>query len=183
MNRLPYVVLGVVVLGMAATVAYLAVGRPAQRPAAGGMGMGGAMAGPRPTSFASSGERIFYTAKDDRGSRISFTGGPSWLAMHGGSCVDCHGADGRGGKPVMMGTAMPTDIRYQALTSAEHAEHAEHMEHPPYTDELIKRAITEGLDPGGKPLDKTMPRWKMPDRDLDDVIAYLKQLSGGKAPQ
>lgn len=55
--------------------------------------------------------------------------------------------------------------------------------HPPYTDELIKRAITEGLDPGGKPLDKTMPRWKMSDRDLDDVIAYLKQLSGGKARQ
>ncbi len=41
---------------------------------------------------------------------------------------------------------------------------------------LIKRAVTEGLDADGEPLDRTMPRWQMSERDLNDLIAYLKQL-------
>src|SRR3989304_5198743 len=106
-----------------------------------------------------------------------FQGGPMWLAMHGGGCVSCHGVSGRGGVPVMMGTAIPADIRYAALTTEDaHEKGKEEEEHPPYTDELIKRAITQGLDPAGKSLDWTMPRWQMTEEDLNDLIAYLKTL-------
>jgi mono/diheme cytochrome c family protein len=137
---------------------------------------GGMMtATPRPATYQSNGERIYWTGADDAGKRASLEGGPSWLAMRGGSCVDCHGSDGKGGKPVMMGTAVPPDIRYGVLI-----EHEEHMDHPHYTDATIKRAITQGLDPGNGKLDMTMPRWKMPERDLDDLVGYLKQLDGGK---
>jgi len=172
-NRAWYVALGVIVVGMAAAVVVLAVTRPG-----GPIGMGGVVPGPRPASFTSAGERIYYTARDDRGKRIAFTGGPSWLTMHGDSCVDCHGPDGRGGKPVMAGTAVPPDIRYSALTAKEDG-----MDHPPYTDDTIKRAIIKGVDPGNGPLDLTMPRWDMSDRDMDDLISYLKQLGGGKGKQ
>jgi mono/diheme cytochrome c family protein len=153
--------------------------RPVSAPIGSAMGpnqKGGMMtAAPRPATYKSNGERIYWTGADDAGKRASFEGGPSWLAMHGGSCVDCHGIDGRGGKPVMMGTAVPPDIRYGVLTKPE-----EHMDQPLYTDATIKRAITQGLEPGNGKLDMTMPRWTMPERDLDDLVGYLKQLDGGK---
>jgi len=63
------------------------------------------------------------------------------------------------------------------LTSEEHGEGGEEgMEHEPYTDEDIKRAITEGIEPDGEPLDWPMPRWTMSDEDLDDLIEFLKTL-------
>jgi hypothetical protein len=76
----------------------------------------------------------------------------------------------------MMGTAIPPDIRYQTLIQVEHEKGKEELEHPPYTDALIQRAVTGGIDPAGKPLDWTMPRWKMSDPDFADLLAYLKTL-------
>ena len=72
----------------------------------------------------------------------------------------------------MMGTAIPTNIRYNVLTGKE----KESKEEEHYTDALIKRAITQGLDPDGKPLDWTMPRWQMSEDDLNALIEYLKTL-------
>ncbi len=126
-------------------------------------------------SYPTNGQRIYYTGTNRRGERISRSGGPMWLSMHDGGCVSCHGEDGRAGVPVMMGTKIPSDIRYHALTEEEHDEHGGE-EHPPYTDVTIKRAITDGLNPAGEPLDYTMPRWQMSEQDLDDLIAYLKTL-------
>lgn len=99
-----------------------------------------------------------------------------WVRMHGGGCVLCHGTHGRGGVPVMMGTAIPTDIRYKSLTGGEkHAHGGEEKEHR-YTDALIKRAITQGIAADGKLLDWTMPRWQMSEADLGALIDYLKTL-------
>ena len=123
--------------------------------------------------YASNGETIYFTGVNDRGQRIPFTGGLMWLSMHGGGCASCHGPDGRGGAPVMMGTEIPPDIRYHHLVEEEH-EAGE--AHPPYTDETIKRAITEGVEPDGEPMDVAMPRWQMSKRDLDDLLEFLKTL-------
>jgi mono/diheme cytochrome c family protein len=125
-------------------------------------------------SYTSNGERIYYAGINEQGQRIPFEGGPMWLYMHGGSCVSCHGEDGRGDVPVMMGTEIPPDIRYEHLIEEEHEEGGE--EHPPYTDETIKRAITQGLNPAGEPLDYTMPRFRMSEADLNDLLEYLKAL-------
>ena len=126
-------------------------------------------------TYPTNGQRIYYTGINERGERIPFRDGPMWVSMHGGGCVSCHGEDGRGGVPVMMSTKIPSDIRYHALTEEEHDEH-EGEEHPPYTDATIKQAITDGLNPAGKPLDDTMPRWRMSAGDLDDLLEYLKTL-------
>ncbi|MBI3945426.1 MAG: cytochrome c [Armatimonadetes bacterium] len=131
-----------------------------------------------PLEFRSNGEQIYFTATSRSGEPITFRGGPAWMQMHGGSCANCHGPDGRGGIRVHMTDVVAPDIRYRTLTSAEHDEHGGDEGHPPYTDALIQRAITEGLDPAGKPLDPAMPRWSMSQRDLDDVVAYLKTLDG-----
>ena len=144
--------------------------------------MGPGMMGGRPPvwygrrKFASNGERIYYTGISGRTGPIPTTGGPMWMAHGGVGCLACHGVQGRGGVPVMMGTAIPEDIRYEVLTKSEHEKGKGEMEHPSYTDALIKRAITQGVDPAGKPLDWTMPRWQMGDADLNDLLAYLKTL-------
>ena len=144
----------------------------------GGWGMMGGPGGvPLKTRYDSNGERIYYKGVSERTGRIPFQGGPPWLTMHGGGCVSCHGINGRGGVPVMMGTAIPADIRYEVLTAKDvHDQRSEEEAHPPYTEGLIKRAITQGVDPAGKSLDWTMPRWQMSEQDLNDLIAYLKTL-------
>jgi mono/diheme cytochrome c family protein len=128
-------------------------------------------------NFASNGERIYYTGTSAKTGPIPFEGGPMWMAHGGVGCVACHGVHGRGGVPVMMGTVIPEDIRYSVLMKEEEPGKAkQEMEHPPYTDALIKRAITQGIDPAGKALDWTMPRWQMSEADADDLLAYLKTL-------
>jgi mono/diheme cytochrome c family protein len=142
----------------------------------GGM-MGYGYYGPRyRPQFSSVGEQIYHTGIGGNGYPTPFYGGPMWLRMHGGGCVSCHGIHGRGGVPVMMGNAIPTNIRYKALSGEEeHVHEGEEGEHA-YTDPLIKRAITQGLRADGKGLDWTMPRWYMSEADLNELIEYLKAL-------
>ncbi|MCL7454437.1 MAG: cytochrome c [Anaerolineae bacterium] len=130
--------------------------------------------GPILDRFASNGERIYLTGTNSQGERIPFTGGPRWLYMRGGGCADCHGPRGQGGQVVMMGTIEAPNIQYEHLIEEEHGEGEEH---PPYTEDLIKRAITEGLDPAGRPLDRFMPRWQLSDQDLNDLVDYMKTLN------
>jgi len=113
--------------------------------------------------YADNGQQIYLTATSQSGDKITHTGGPSWLATRDGGCAVCHGPDGHGGT-VPSSSEMAPDIRYSTLTT----EH--------YTDTLIKRTITKGLDEAGQPLSPTMPHWSMSDRDLTDLIAYLKTL-------
>jgi mono/diheme cytochrome c family protein len=135
-----------------------------------------------PGRFDSNGERIYFTATSQSGQPIV----PEVLGMHqmhSGrmACADCHGPEGRGGTiTVMMDTFDAPDIRYSTLTADEHehgeAEEAGHEEHPAYTDETIKRAITEGIDPAGEPLEWPMPRWRMSESDLEDLVTYLTSM-------
>lgn len=130
---------------------------------------------PRP--FRSNGERIYFTATSASGQPII----AEMAGMHMGhpgmiACVTCHGPGGRGGTvPMMMGgTFVAPDIRYTTLIQGEHDE--AHEDHPPYTDETIKRAITKGIDSAGEPLAWPMPRWRMSEGDLNDLLDYLKTL-------
>lgn len=131
--------------------------------------------------FDSNGERIYFTGTSSSGNAIRAEM-PGMHRMSGGgmACADCHGSNGRGGTVrMMMGSYQAPDIRYETLTAEQH-EHDEgeggHEEHPPYTDETIKRAITEGVDPAGEPLEFPMPRWQMSESDLSDLLDYLKTL-------
>jgi cytochrome c oxidase subunit II len=138
------------------------------------MGAGARVASGKHT-FASNGEQIYYTGISRTNGPLRRTGGPRWVQHDGVGCVACHGVHGRGGVPVMMGTALPEDIRYATLTAAVAHEKGE-MGHPPFTDATIQRAVTQGVDPANKPVDWTMPRWQLADEDWTDLLAYLKTL-------
>ena len=120
-------------------------------------------------AFSTNGERIFFTATSDRGTAITYTGGPvsnSWM-MGGGqlACASCHGTDGKGGvhNMGMMQTMDAKDIRWSVLQSE-------------FDSEKFRLAVTEGQDPDGTQLNSDMPRWNIGIDDLADLIAYLKTL-------
>ena len=50
------------------------------------------------------------------------------------------------------------------------------MDHVPYTEEPLKRAIPRGLDPAGNPLDDPMPRRRISESDLNDLVEFIKTL-------
>ncbi len=134
--------------------------------------------------YTSNGERIYMSGTSVNG-RISYSGGNIGNGMMGGqqlACASCHAPNARGGPHVMHMTAMNApDIRWSTLTEAGHGDDGDHdqsgeMEHPPYDKTTFKRAVTQGLDPGGEPLDDDMPRWRMSEQDLDDLIAFLQTM-------
>lgn len=131
---------------------------------------------PRSGEFSSNGERIYFTGTSVSGPVIR----SRKIGMHnmpGGrlACADCHGVDASGGAMRMMMTVIEApDIRWEHLTEAEHDEG--HGEHPAYTVETFKRAVTDGIDPSGAELHAVMPRWKMSDNQLDDLISFLQSL-------
>jgi cytochrome c553 len=172
-------------LGVLLGAALLATCGPAQ-PFGGMMGGGRRSVG---RTFASNGERIYFTATSQRGTPITFdmdnsvVGSMPMMTSGALACADCHGPDGRGGRQQMMMTSFTApDIRWQTLAADDHGgaenhgDEAAEMEHPPYTSETLKRAITQGVDPAGDPLASPMPRWRMSDEDLNDLIAYLQTL-------
>jgi len=129
-------------------------------------------------SFSSPGQRIYYTGADAIGPIPRTIAGGGMMGFGGigaVACVDCHGADGRGGRIGMMfGNVVIPDIRYSTLTTARSEGTATI---PAWTDADIARAIRDGVEPNGQPLESPMPRWGMTDTDMTDVIAYLKELS------
>jgi hypothetical protein len=129
-------------------------------------------------TFASNGERIYFTATSDRGTSITYTGGPATGGMMmGGSltCAACHGPDGRGGQVmIQMQVINAPDIRWQALS--EHVTEEMHDPKAVYDLAMFKQAIEQGRHPDGDTLESVMPRWSMSDQDVSDLAQFLKSL-------
>jgi mono/diheme cytochrome c family protein len=122
------------------------------------MGPGGYMMRDfRKAKYSSNGERIFLTGQSESG---GVSGGFGMMRL---GCANCHRADGSGDLAFPDGT-VTADIRHDAL-----AEEG-------FTDATIKRAITDGVDEKGDELSSYMPRWTMSNKDLNDLVAYLKTL-------
>lgn len=133
------------------------------------------------TGFGSNGERIYFTATNERGEYIQYTGGPAFGGMMGGSlsCVSCHGEDGRGGRHVMHMDVMDApDIRFKTLLEeSEHqADEQEDAHGEEYDLETFRNAVILGQHPDGDALSRDMPRWDISEDDLIDLFEYLKTL-------
>jgi len=135
---------------------------------------------PRVEQYGSNGELIYFTAFNQNREYIPHTGGPVPGGMMMNSyltCASCHGADGRGGTHTMHMQVMDAPpIHYSALVEMmqEESENASPMEE--YTLEAFRQAVVEGRHPDGDEMDRDMPRWKMSDSDLADLLIFLKTL-------
>lgn len=92
-------------------------------------------------------------------------------------CASCHGPDGRG---VPEGTVAPSDVRWSVLTKPFFSSDGGRRR-PRYDAGLLARAVREAVDAAGTPLFAVMPHYRIDDRDLDDLVAFLRRL--GNEPQ
>jgi ABC-type branched-subunit amino acid transport system substrate-binding protein len=95
------------------------------------------------------------------------------------ACGNCHGNDGRG-RP--EGGTVPPDVTWRNLLKPYGATDRFGRRRPSYTETLVRRAVTMGLDSAGRALDPSMPRYLASPEDLDDLIAYLTVLGGDLDP-
>ena len=83
------------------------------------------------------------------------------------ACGGCHGSDGRGRTE---GGVTAPDITWDALSRRG------------YDARRLVRAITFGLDSGGKALAAPMPRYHLMRSDAADLVAFLRQLGTRPEP-
>ena len=132
------------------------------------------------------GKRLFQTGESGSGGEVSAVlgaggpGGPG-SAVPGTTlpCGSCHGRDGRG-RP--EGGISPSNITWDSLTKPYGSGALLGRNHPPYDEKSVKRAVSLGLDPAGNPLNPTMPRYRMSQSDMADLISYLKRLGNEPVP-
>lgn len=127
------------------------------------------------------GRQIYERGTTTSGRPVTATMGAENSGIPGSilPCANCHGHDGRG-KPE-SGT-VPSDVTWDALTKPYGVTHVSGRTHPPYTERLLKRAITLGIDPAGNSLDSAMPRFQLFNDDFSDLVAYIKRLAQSVDP-
>jgi ABC-type branched-subunit amino acid transport system substrate-binding protein len=94
-------------------------------------------------------------------------------------CASCHGRDGRG--RTESGVA-PPDITREALMRPARRGVAPGRLRPAYTESLLIRAVTMGIDTGGNRLDPVMPRFGLSLSDAAALVAYLMRLGSLAEP-
>jgi ABC-type branched-subunit amino acid transport system substrate-binding protein len=92
-------------------------------------------------------------------------------------CGSCHGHDGSG-RP--ESGVLPSNITWNYLTRSYGHLHPGGVEHPPFDEESLRHYLRTGIFPGGAKGDPSMPVYEISDRDLDDLIAYVKRV--GRIP-
>lgn len=120
--------------------------------------------------FKSEGERLYFTGVSSSGDRMIPIGGHHHMRMHGGSCVTCHGIEKEGGMRMWprFWVVAPA-LTLQALSQ----EHNDGHVHASYDKAALRNAIVNGINPDGKNLHNTMPRWKMSNSSLEALTHYL----------
>jgi hypothetical protein len=104
------------------------------------------------------------------------------------ACVNCHQRSGLGTTEGRI-LIPPITGRYLFHSRAAHSGEdvlpyveSMHGNRDPYTDATLARAIREGLDSEGRPLNTLMPRFALKDGDMKALIGYLKQLEPRRVP-
>ncbi len=123
------------------------------------------------------GKHLYLQGESLSGTLVTALVGDDDTEVNGRSlpCANCHGKDGLGRAE---GGLTPSNITWTNLTKPYGHAHSYGRTHPPFTEETLARAITQGLDPARNTLDKGMPRYRMSARDLADLVAYIKRIDG-----
>lgn len=140
-------------------------------PAASGCGGGAGGGTGGTTDPVALGQRLFDSGIGADGQPVVRTGGIGMMGTSG--CASCHGLDGHG-RTTMMFTS--PNVTYANLTNPAGMLAPDGTRGSTYTDDLIRRAVTQGLDADGQPLAAAMPHWQLADQDWADLLAYLKTL-------
>ncbi|HEV2846958.1 MAG TPA: hypothetical protein VG477_19030, partial [Thermoanaerobaculia bacterium] len=125
--------------------------------------------------------------------------GGAFLEGQAASCASCHRPSGFGGvegtvhippvvAPALFAPASPDrqalfrPIFQETLSLPSRSRLLSLRERPAYIRDTLAAALREGHDPAGRPFDAPMPRYRLDDRVLDHLLAYLQTLGTGPAP-
>lgn len=86
-------------------------------------------------------------------------------------CINCHGADGRGGRE--GGVAVPP-ISWRHLAMAT-------TERPAYDQALLARALRDGIGADGAPLHEIMPQYELSDGMATELSDWLQTMGSAHA--
>ena len=90
------------------------------------------------------------------------------------TCQSCHGRSGIG-VPESGRTSPPVAAPLLFSPDAQRRR-------PAYTEGTLARALREGIDPAGRPLDPLMPRFQLGGSDVAALDAYLRRLGAAESP-
>lgn len=158
----------------------------------------GALATPWLPAGTPPGERIYQEGRLPSGqpAPILLAGSPAAPGTTF-SCASCHTRsgvppmdEGNPARPLPVNAARLFQPRYWNFPSLSESERRQlvppKMQTPPvrpaYTEATLAKAIREGLDPNGRPLNPAMPRYPLSDPDLAALVDYLKGLSAEPSP-
>jgi hypothetical protein len=92
------------------------------------------------------------------------------------SCATCHGRSGMG---TFEGTKVAPPVTPAYLDGERRLRS---RPRPPYDAHTLARVIREGVDSAGNHLAPLMPRYRIGDEDMADLLAYLRHLSVRPSP-
>jgi len=102
------------------------------------------------------------------------------------ACVNCHRRSGLGSKEARS-TIPPITGQFLFHPRADSSEELPYipgarLDREAYTDATLARAIREGIDSEGRPLNYLMPRFALDEADMTALIAHLRALDRRKVP-
>jgi mono/diheme cytochrome c family protein len=94
-----------------------------------------------------------------------------------GTQVPCQSCHGRSGMGAIESGRIPAALAGRFLFAPD-----AQRKRPAYTVETLARALRDGVDAAGKPIDPLMPRFRLGDGDIAALSAYLRQLGATPSP-
>ncbi len=126
------------------------------------------------------GKRIYETGALSDGKYVTATV-QSDIIVNGRqlACVSCHKTSLKGSAE---GKLVVPALTYESLMKGKKFSLAERRGrdaqgsriHTPYTDDLLKRAIVQGVAADGRSLDPAMPKYRLSPDELGALISYIK---------
>lgn len=132
-----------------------------------------AAAAPELTAAQERGRQIYFSGASPSGDPITAYFGEDGLEIPGevATCGSCHGHDGKG-RP--ESGVLPSNITWSHLVRSYGHLHPDGLEHLPFDEESLRHYMRTGIYPGGRKGDPSMPYYEISDRDLDDLLAYMR---------
>ena len=137
---------------------------------------GGASAqGSSRSDLAAEGQRLY---REGRG----VSGEPVRALVQGdvpvdGTLVTCQSCHGRSGVGVIEGGRIAPGLAAPLIFAPDRQR-----QRPAYDEATLARAMRDGVDSAGRPLDPLMPRYQLGDREVAALIAYLRGLGAATSP-
>lgn len=118
--------------------------------------------------------KLIYVKGESEAGAITATLGVSDLEVPASlsSCANCHGRRGEGTRE---GGLQPPPIDWETLTNP-FTSPLTRRERVAYNEATVARAISSSLDSTGRRLLPAMPRYSLTREQMDDLVAYLKQV-------